>query len=136
MAENKNFDLDELMDELSSRLEDVLEDAIEDVLVDQVENAVFSAVEEAISQNLSRCELVLRDGTVIRPKPQMKLLSPDKTKMLLCYGGLRVDKTALHVQTGPSCWEDIAVYPDPETAVAALIRVKEAMSAGVELFEL
>ena len=66
----------------------------------------------------------------------MKLLSPDKTKLLLCYGGLRVDGRSLIVQTRISCWETIAVYQSKEDAVEALLKVKKAMDAGAVSFEL
>ena len=48
MNENKNFDLDSIIDELSSRLEDM----IEDTLIDQVGSAVTCAVQDAMSEAL------------------------------------------------------------------------------------
>ena len=94
MMEEKSFDLDGILDELSSRLEDM----VQDILVDQVEDAVTCAVQdvfdEALHSSLSRFEFVLNSGTIVRPKEQMKVLSPDKTKLLCCHGGLRVDLTA------------------------------------------
>lgn len=136
MEENKNIDFKALMSELSKHLEVMIEDA----LVDQIEDAVTCAVqdvfEEALSTSLSRFEFVLSDGTVARPKQQMKLLSPDKSKMLLCHGGLRVDGSTLIVQTSTTCWESIAYYTSREEAIDALTRVKNAMLAEATIFEL
>ena len=127
MEENKNFDLDSIMDELSSRLEDM----IEEILVDQIESAVTCAVqdifEEALHTSLSRFEFVLTDGTIVRPRQLAKILSPDKTKMLPCYGGFRVDGSTLIVQTSATCWESIAVYKSKEDAIKALVRIKETL---------
>ena len=127
MEENKNFDLDGMMDELSSRLEDM----IEEILVDQVESAVTCAVQdvfdEALHTSLSRFEFVLTDGTIVRPRQSAKILSPDKTKMLPCYGGFRVDGSTLIVQTSATCWESIAVYKTKEEATEALKKVIETI---------
>ena len=65
----------------------------------------------------------------------MKLFSPDKTKLLLCYEGLRVEGCTLTVQTRISSWETIAVYQSKEDAVAALLKEK-SMDAGAASFEL
>ena len=136
MSENIGFDFEPIMDELSSNIEDMLED----ILMNRVEDAVFSSLQdtlpEALNESLTAFEFVLPDGTLFRPRQYMKLLSPDKTKLLLCYGGLRVDGCALTVQTRISCWETIAVYQSKEDAVAALLKVKNAMDAGADAFEL
>lgn len=125
MEENKSFDLDNIMDELSSRLEDM----IEEILVDQVESAVTCAVqnvfEEALHTSLSRFEFVLTDGTIVRPRQSAKIVSPDKTKILPCYGGFRVDGSTLIVQTSAACWESIAVYNTKDEATKALKKVIE-----------
>ena len=127
MEENANFDLDVLMERLSSKLEDM----IEDILVDQVEGAVTSAVqdvfEEAFLTSLSRFEFVLTDGTVVRPRQYAKIVSPDKTKLLPCYGGFRIDGSTLIVQTSATCWESIAVYKSKDEAIKALERIKETL---------
>ena len=68
MDENKNFDLDSIMDELSSRLEDM----IEDTLIDQVDSAITCAVQDAMSEALgesfSDFEFILKDGTIVLEK--------------------------------------------------------------------
>lgn len=66
----------------------------------------------------------------------MRLLSPDKSKVLICYGGLRVDGTTLIVQTRISCWEAIASYQTKEEAIAALQKVNNAIKENMDNFEL
>ncbi|MBP3568392.1 MAG: hypothetical protein J6K04_04410 [Lachnospiraceae bacterium] len=136
MKENKNFDLDSIMDELSSRLEDMIEDA----LIDQIDSAVTCAVQdampEALRESFSDFEFVLKNGTIVRPKQHMKVFSPDKSKLLICYGGLRVDGSSLMIQTRISSWENIAYYQSREQAIEALLKVKNAMESGVSTFEL
>lgn len=139
-----DFDLDELMEELASRLEETVqeavEDAVDDLLEDRVDEAVHDAVQEILPEVFGQCladfDFVLKDGTIVRPRRRMKVLSPDKSKLLICYGGLRVDGKSLIIQTRLSSWEWIADYPDREAAVAALKLVHEAMEAGKPLLEL
>ena len=119
---------EELMDELYDRLEEAI--------ASQVTSAVQDIIPEALAEGLADYEFVLKDGTIVRPRPMMKLLSPNKTKLLLCYGGLRVDGCTLVVQTAIGRWESIAGYQTKEEAVAALLKVKEAMEANVPLLEL
>lgn len=132
MQENNKFDLDTIIDDLSSRIEDVLADQIDNA----VANAVHDVLPETLNESFSDFEFVLGDGTVVKPKQHMKLLSPDKSKLLLCYGGLRVDGSTLIVQTRISCWESIAYYNNREEAVEALLKVKNAMEANLPIFEL
>ncbi len=136
MEENKTFDLDDIIDEMTNRVEDIVEDAI----ADQVEDAVIGALQNILPEVLSECfvdfEFVLNDGTIVKPKQHMKLFSPDKSKLLLCYGGLRVDGTSLMVQTRISCWESIAAYQSRAEAIEALAKVKKAMEDNLSVFEL
>ena len=139
-----DFDLDGLMEELASRLEETVQEAVEaavdDLLEDRVDGAVHDAVQDILPEIFSQCladfDFVLKDGTVVRPRQRMKVLSPDKSKLLICYGGLRVDGKSLIIQPRISSWEWIADYPDREAAVAALKLVHEAMKAGEPLLEL
>lgn len=136
MDENRDFDLDTLVDELSARFEDMMED----LLTDQLENAAYRAVQdavpEALKEGLSDFEFVLTDGTIVRPRQHMKIFSPDKAKLLLCYGGLRVDGCTLIVQTAISRWESIASYQSREEAMEALLKVKNAMESELPALEL
>ena len=139
-----DFDTDEWMDEMEDRIENAVTNAAEtvvnDLLEDRLDEAVFDAVQHALPEALGECiskmEFRLRDGTIVRPREQTKVLSPGKDKLLCCYGGLRVDGECLLVQTRLTCWEMIAAYPDRETAVAALNRLRLAMEAGEKLVEL
>lgn len=133
---NHEFDVDSIINELSDSIESALEDILTDRVEDAVVRSLHDALPEALSESLSAFEAVLPDGTLIRPRRHMKLLSPDQSKLLLCYGGLRVDGCTLMVQTRISCWETIAAYPSREEAVAALLKVKNAMDAGVSSYEL
>ena len=139
MSESKDFDFDTMMDKLSNTIEDMLGDLM-NVSNESIENSVMNALQdalpEALSESLSDFEFVLTDGTVVRPRQHMKLFSPDKSKLLLCYGGLRVDGCSLTVQTRICRWETIAVYQNREDAIAALLKVKNAMDAGALSFEL
>ncbi len=133
---SEEFDMDELMDEMAARIEDAVESAVEDQMADAVVNAVQDTLPEVMGECFADFEFVLPNGTIVRPRQYMKLLSPDKSKLLLCYGGLKVDGTTLMVQTRISCWETIAVYQSREEAVEALQKVKNAMDAHVDTLEL
>ena len=132
MGENESFDLDEMMDELADRMQEVLEEIIDD----RVSCAVQDALSDLLEENLANLEFVLKDGTIARPRQRMRLLAPDKTKLLLCWGGLRVDGTTLMVQTAGHRWESIACYQGREQATEALLKVKAAMEAKEPLLEL
>ena len=136
MEENRDFDMDELIDALSERLEEMLEDAVADQIEDAVTCAVQDVFDEALHSSLSRFEFVLDNGTVVRPRQLMKVISPDKSKMLLCYGGLRVDGCSLQVQTSAMCWSEITYYRTREEAIEALQKVKDAMMADAPICEL
>ena len=136
MEENKKFDLDSIMDELSTRVEEIIEDVLESVVDSAVTCAVQDALPEALGEGFSNFEFILQDGTIVRPKQGMKVLSPDKSKLFVCYGGLRVDGSSLMIQTRISSWDNIAYYQTREEAIEALIKVKNAMESGVPLLEL
>lgn len=141
---DRDLNMDEWLDEMEDRIgdavsdaaENVLNDLLEDRLDDAVYDAVLQALPEILGDSLARFEFRLKDGTIVRPREQMKVLSPDKSKLLCCYGGLRVDGKSLMIQTRLSCWEWIADYSDREAAIAALNRVRLAMEAGEKLLEL
>jgi hypothetical protein len=75
------------------------------------------------------------------------VLSPDKKKLLNCYGGLTVEDTTrwngalpkgwgLRVQTRISCWELLYVYETESQATEALIKVQTAIEAGEPIIAL
>ena len=151
MEENKNFDIDEILEELSPQIEDMVEDAVEDKVEDLVEDAVEDVLDSMFDERVKEAleniirdgfEFVLKDGTVVRPKERMKVLSPGKSRLLVCYGGLRVEKIYksencwLMVQTGPNRYDGIGRYKTREEAIEALKKVAKAMEDGVTIFEL
>ena len=143
-----DFDMDDLMEQLTQRLEeaaeeacqdaaeDIIDDLLEDRLNDMVRDTLQEVLPEAVGECLAGYEFVLKDGTLVRPRQRLRVLSPDGSKLLECYGGLKVDGTSLLIQTRVSCWEIIAAYPDQEAAISALQQVLVAMEAGEQLLRL
>ena len=139
----KNDDLDEIRECIQEAIEDALEDKLEDLadeirdLVEEVSyDFVSEAFEEGIEQYLADHEFKLSDGTIIQSRPMTKVMNPDKTKVLICYGGLRVDGCSLVVQTAISRWESLYYFETTEAAVEALKKVTEAIGQKVPLIEL
>ncbi|MBE6634066.1 MAG: hypothetical protein E7620_06980 [Ruminococcaceae bacterium] len=139
--------MDERKKELTELLENALSDAASEIaneIIDSVSNDLVDAVSNAVADCLTGMEYHLKDGTVVIPRPRMKLMNPDKTKLILCYGGLRIGKGRLNggeawnlwVQTAVSSWDAIASYPDRESAAKAMRAVTEAMEQKISLFEL
>lgn len=140
MEENKAFDVEELAETMVEMLSVELADALELAVMNNLESAIHNALPEAFQECFGNSEFVLQNGTIVRPRQRMMLLSPDKTKYITCYGGLRVDDTsfgpALIAQTRISSWELVARYSNKEDAVADLLKVKNAMAANLPVFEL
>lgn len=130
------FDRENLQDILEYSVQDIIEDTLSDVVDMAVTSAVQNSFSEALSESLSYFEFTCPDGTKIIPKQQTRVLSPDKTKMLLCYGGLRVDGTTLLVQTRVCSWEYIAIYQSKEEATEALLKIKNAIDNNLSVIEL
>ena len=140
--------MEEIKKELSEILEEALSDAaseIADEITDSVSADLVSAVSQAVSDALSEMEYRLPNGTVVIPRPRMKLMNPPTTKLILCYGGLRINKGRidgggegwnLWVQTSAQAWDAIASYPDRESAAEALQAVSNAMEQKISLYEL
>jgi hypothetical protein len=140
--------MEELKKELSEILENALSDAASEIaneITDSVSADLVSAVSNAVANALAEMEYHLKDGTVVIPRPRMKLMNPEKTKLILCYGGLRINKGRidgggegwnLWVQTSIQAWDAIAAYPDRESAAEALQAVSNAMEQKISLFEL
>lgn len=133
---DKLFDRENLQDILEDSVVDIIEDTLSGMVDMAVTSAVQNSFSEALSESLSHFEFICADGTKIMPKQQTRVLSPDKTKMLCCYGGLRVDGTTLLVQTRISCWEHIAIYQTKEEATAALLKLKSAIDNNLSVIEL
>ena len=62
---------------------------------------------------------------MIQTRQKTKVLSPDKKKLLICYGGLKVDGSCLIVQTRISSWDTLYAYDSEADAIAALEKVKD-----------
>ena len=103
-------------------------------------------ISSIIEDTLSGFRVELANGVVLTPVPRLRLLSPDRTKQLLCYGGLKIEDTtnrnklpdgwALSMQTSGDTWEFIHIYPEKESATEALVKVKNAMNKGCDNLEL
>ena len=134
---------DGIRDEIRSMIEDALEN-----MICELRDEISECVEEAVNDNISEIMIealetffashtfALSDGTIIQPKEHLKVLSPDKRKLLPCYGGLKVDGKTLVIQTRISGWEALCYYPTEEEAIAALHRIKDAMQSGEKYLEL
>lgn len=128
-------DLDELMNAVQEAMENALADAVDD-LVDNIGDSVQASVQNAIENMLASFEFKLPDGTQVSPIKKVTVTSPDKSRMFVCYGGLRVDGTTLQVQTRVDCWQPIHAYDNREQAVEALQKVKQAIIDKVEFIDL
>ena len=129
----------EMMDDLQSMLEDALEDMreeMEDKLQELVSDSISEFFAEGMEEVLHNHSFTLKDGTIIHPRQRTKVLSPDKTRLYPCYGGLRIDGTTLQVQTRISSWNPLCTYKTKEEAVEALLKVKDAMEQGLSIIEL
>ncbi len=134
---------DGIRDEMQTMIEDALEN-----MVCELRDEISECVEEAVNDNISEImtealeaffashTFALSDGTIIQPKEHLKVLSPDKRKLLPCYGGLKVDGKTLVIQTRISSWQGLCWYDTEEEAVSALLKIKEAMQSGEKYLEL
>ncbi len=138
------MDRDEIYEAVTEALEDGLS-GMKDETVAEISEGLSEMVSEALAECLSALQFKLTDGTVITAKPRMKLKNSEGDKLLVCYGGLRVNKCtynggpegyALWVQTRISSWDIAAFYQEKADAVAALEKVRAAMESGVEFFSL
>ena len=134
---------DERVDKLQGMIEDAMEN-MKDELLDEMDEKIQEAVNDSLSEIVTEAlegyfashAFALSDGTVIQPKEYLKVLSPDKRKLLPCYGGLKVDGKTLVIQTRISSWQSLCWYATEEEAVAALLKVKDAIQFGEKYLEL
>lgn len=134
MSEEFDFDQEAFAEEIIDRLEDTLTGSMPEM------------ISEALSECLSQYRFRLPDGTEILPPSRLRLMNPEGTKQLVCWGGLRIADTtryrgvapgwALEVQTRISSWEIIAVYPEKHKAADALKTVAAAMEEGKSFLQL
>ena len=134
---------DGILDGMRHMIEDAMENAmagLRDEMSEIVQEAVNDSLSEIVSEALeaffSAHSFKMPDGTVLQPKEHLKVLSPDKRKLLPCYGGLKVDGKTLVIQSGISRWEALCYYSTAQEAAAALLRIKDAMQSGMKYLEL
>ena len=128
--------LEDKMDDLADEIADQMEDRIRDIVDEAVSDSITEYFSEGIEQFFSNHQLVLKDGTTLRMRQKTRVMSPDKKKVLICYGGMRVDGKALLIQTRISCWERIYFYETEKEAIEALQKVNAAIEQGLSLIEL
>lgn len=133
----------EMMDDLQTIVEEAVENAMVDLrddlevtLQESISDSISEFFAEGLDEVLHNHPFVLKDGTTIQPRQRTKVLSPDKTRLYPCYGGLRIDGTTLQVQTRISSWNPLCTYQTKEEAVQALLKVKNAMEQGLSIIEL
>lgn len=113
---------------------DAVTDEIEGLL-SELQSTVQEAVEEALAD--------LGGGKAGNGEEKriLRVLSPDKNKLLCCVGGLRIadprdvrncppDRFMLMVQTSLDSWEGLCSFSSREQAQDALCRIGEAMRKG------
>ena len=146
--------LNELKEEIRKSVKSAMMEKAEDIR-DNICDAVESVIEDKLSECFSRAiddcisthRFVLQDGTEIKTRQKTKVLSPDKKKLLTCYGDVEVVDTsnwcgrkwkhwALVVQTGINSKESLCEYDDEREATEALMKLSDAMEQGLSLIEL
>ena len=128
--------LENKMDDLVDEIADEMEDRIQDIVDDAVSDSITEYFSEGIEEFLSSHQLELKDGTVLQMRQKTRVMSPDKTKVLICYGGMKVDGRTLMIQTRISCWQDLCSFETAAEAMEALQRVSKAIEQGLPLVEL
>ena len=119
---------DDLADELADNLEGSIDNAVSDVI-----SEYFA---EGIEQFLANHQFMLQDGTIVQARRKPLVLSPDKTKLLTCYGGAKVHGNFLTIQTRISSWETLCAFETSGEAVEALKKVSAGIEEGKTLIEL
>lgn len=155
-SQNEIADMQSMLEESKNKIaaQSTLEDTkaeIADMLEDKVQEAVNDSISEFFSEGmadfLGTHSIMDEKGMVLTTKQRTKVLSPDKKKLLTCYGELKVEDTAnlngvlpkgfgLSVQTRISSWEVLYVYETEEEAINDLIRINTAIKAGEPIIEL
>ena len=127
--EEKMADLaDSIAEELDGRLQDIIEEAVNDSIIE-----FFS---EGIEEFLSSHPFALKDGTVLQTRQKTRVVTPDKKRVLICYGGMKVSGISLQIQTRISCWETFWNYETEEQAIEALQKINAAIDRGLSMIEM
>lgn len=156
---NEKLSESDIREMIESAIENAMGNAMEDsqntiaeMLDERIDEAVNDSISEFFSEGLedflATHPLVLNDGRIVSAKQRTKVMSPDKKKVLSCYGELRVENTskwdgnaypkgwALNVQTRISSWEVAYVYATEKEAMDALISVNRAITEGMSMIYL
>ena len=135
----RDEDLQEIESIITEAVESVFEDRmeeLEDNLRDVIEEAVNDAIEDYFPGGIEEFLLGQREGDGLQPIKRTRVMSPDKSKVLVCIGGLKVDGKTLVIQTGINSWQSLCWFETEEEALEALKKVSDAIEAGVSLIEL
>ena len=131
--------MEELRELMDSRMEEIA-DALREQIEESVGNALAGdwtgMIAGALDAYFASCGFTLPDGTAVRAREHLRVLSPDRKKLLVCCGGLKVDGCTLLVQNRAGGWDALCYWRSPEEAAAALLRIRDAMRAGETDLEL
>lgn len=128
--------LEDKIDDLADEIADQVEDRIHEITDEAVSDSIAEFFSEGIEQFLSSHQLELKNGTTLQMRQKTRVMSPDKKKVLICYGGMRVNGKSLMIQTRISCWTDLCSYETEAQAIEALQKVNAAIEQGLSLIEL
>ena len=128
--------LEDKMDDLADGIAEELEGRLTDIIDEAVNDSIIEYFSEGIEEFLSSHQLALKDGTTLQMRQKTRVMSPDKKKVIICYGSMRVDGRSLQVQTRISCWETLWSFETEAQAVEALQKVNAAIEQGLSLIEL
>ena len=128
--------LEDKIDDLADEIADQVEDRIHEITDEAVSDSITEFFSEGIEQFLSSHQPELKNGTTLQMRQKTRVMSPDKKKVLICYGGMRVNGKSLMIQTRISCWTDLCSYETEAQAIEALQKVNAAIEQGLSLIEL
>ena len=128
--------IEEKMDDFSDSIAEELDGRLQDIIEEAVNDSIIESFSEGIEEFLSSHQLALKDGTILQMKQKMRAMTPDKKRVLICYGGMRVVGTSLQIQTHISCWETFWNYETEEQAIAALQKMNAAIDRGLSMIEM
>ena len=158
LQEAVNSAFEEHMDDLKNYMKDLINEAVEsafdehsydlaDNVADELDDKIDNAIDNSLRENIAEgIEDFFRSGkfviktesgeTVIQAGKRTRVVSPDKTKTLVCYGGVRIDGYVLQIQTRIHSWETLCVYHHLADAKEAVKKINEGNENGVPLIEL
>ena len=134
---DNEFNMDSTVDEITNRitesLGDIVKSTLNEVLEDIIEVAVEDAVENAMQEAISRLVEEFRFET--GESKRLMVMTPDKSMLLPVYGKMHINGCRLVIQTAYANFQHIT-FDDNESALAALDKIKSALSAEELIVEL